>query len=376
MSFRLSSSFETTVSTAAFVAAAALTTVTADGQRLHIIEAGHGADEGVGAESHSHEEISQSLLLENKTRLTDKKSPSADSDNTLPNDIDVDVDVGVLQIGFVGVAEDGDKPVNPSIEFRNSRSLASYDCSLCGDSRPLLSADTNMQDLIADCESANFVVGDDCPSKVECFDTSLVTNTSDAFWGSSFRGDLNCWDVSSVLEMRSMFQEAYNFNGGIPDWDVSSVSDMSRMFYFAGNFNQDLEEWDVSGVFYMERMFQGTPEVTADFDQCLATWAEKTPTYVNTFKMFEYTMCPYQPDNPDDEVGPWCQGLVGQGCGAIAATDAPIAATDAPIAATEAPIVSSISRSSKSSKKTSKIGSSSSSTKRTKNSKKSKSSSS
>merc|ERR1711971_852909 len=44
----------------------------------------------------------------------------------------------------------------------------------------------------------------------------------------------------------------------------------------------------------------------SDFDQCLSTWAEKTPNDVDTYLMFDNTGCPGE-SNPLPEVGPWCQ---------------------------------------------------------------------
>jgi surface protein len=42
-------------------------------------------------------------------------------------------------------------------------------------------------------------------------------------------GSILKWDVSSVVNMRSMF-EYTNFSGDLSDWDVSNVIDMSSMF--------------------------------------------------------------------------------------------------------------------------------------------------
>jgi surface protein len=43
--------------------------------------------------------------------------------------------------------------------------------------------------------------------------------------------DIGCWDVSSVKNMRSMFENAKAFNQDIGSWDVSSVEDMRPMFH-------------------------------------------------------------------------------------------------------------------------------------------------
>ena len=74
------------------------------------------------------------------------------------------------------------------------------------------------------------------------------------------------------------------------------------MFDGAFNFNQPLNDWDVGGVNDMDSMFY---EATK-FNQCLSTWADKTPPDVSVINIFEDSGCP----NKDAvaTVGPWCQG--------------------------------------------------------------------
>merc|ERR1711865_709886 len=43
------------------------------------------------------------------------------------------------------------------------------------------------------------------------------------------------------------------------------------------------------------------------FNQCLSTWADKTPPDVSVIKLFEDSGCPNNAD-PDPSVSPWCQG--------------------------------------------------------------------
>jgi prepilin-type processing-associated H-X9-DG protein len=75
-------------------------------------------------------------------------------------------------------------------------------------------------------------------------------------------------DVSSVINMNTMFYGSTAFNGDISEWDVSSVTNMSYMFFGAQRsmaifpngcllsqcdgmflattaFNGDISEWDV-----------------------------------------------------------------------------------------------------------------------------------
>ncbi len=101
------------------------------------------------------------------------------------------------------------------------------------------------------------------------WDVSSVTNMSSMFQEASrFEGKsgMEFWDVSNVTDMSSMFQGAVKFNKNIGSWDVSNVTDMSGMFT-SSNFNQDISSWDVSNVTNMARMFEFT-----DFNQNISSW--------------------------------------------------------------------------------------------------------
>eukprot|EP00961_Rhodomonas_salina_P074387 999225-Rhodomonas_salina.1 len=85
-------------------------------------------------------------------------------------------------------------------------------------------------------------------------DTSLITDMSNMFGGTSFNGNIANWNVSAVNDMGGMFRDS-SFNGNIANWDVSAVNDMSGMFtesLFTGN----ISKWDVSAVNDMSYMFQ------------------------------------------------------------------------------------------------------------------------
>merc|ERR1711988_1088850 len=88
------------------------------------------------------------------------------------------------------------------------------------------------------------------------------------FSASDFNGDLSSWDVSSVNNMKSMFQMASSFNGDLSSWDVSSVGNMHHMFGYAPSFNGDLSSWDVSKVTAMQYMFEGASSFNGD----LSSW--------------------------------------------------------------------------------------------------------
>jgi len=59
----------------------------------------------------------------------------------------------------------------------------------------------------------------------------------------------------------------------------------------------------VASVTTMNSMFRGA----YTFNQCLSSWADKTPPNVSIGDIFEDSGCPDK-SNPDPSVGPWCQG--------------------------------------------------------------------
>ena len=81
-------------------------------------------------------------------------------------------------------------------------------------------------------------------------------------------GNMNLWDVSSVIDMNEMFYCASSFNQPINEWDVSKVTDMTEMFVDAISFNQPIGEWDVSKVQHMGGMFKGA----SSFNQNIGNW--------------------------------------------------------------------------------------------------------
>ena len=105
--------------------------------------------------------------------------------------------------------------------------------------------------------------------------TSLVTDTSNLFYNTSFNEDISSWDTSNVTDMSGMFYNAQSFNQDIGNWDVSKVTTMFGMFHGVSVFNQDIGRWDVSKVTNMSYMFgssdNGFTGVVA-FNQDLGDW--------------------------------------------------------------------------------------------------------
>ena len=133
---------------------------------------------------------------------------------------------------------------------------------------------------------------------------ALGDNVAGAFWQASissmfyncinavFANYMNQWDVSKIIAMGSMFQNATLFNQPLSNWNVSNCQSFTSMFTSSG-FNQNISNWNLSGLNGRsqgcEYMFQSTP-----FNQDLSTWnitgiasgtnvANRTPMFLNIF---------------------------------------------------------------------------------------------
>ena len=106
-----------------------------------------------------------------------------------------------------------------------------------------------------------------------------VSNWGDIQWSSMQMAFYGCSnfnitaadtpDLSNVMTMLSMFQDASSFNSDISNWDVSSVTNMSSMFREASSFNQDLSGWCVQQ--FGEQPFW--------FDRDANSWALPRPNW-------------------------------------------------------------------------------------------------
>jgi surface protein len=119
---------------------------------------------------------------------------------------------------------------------------------------------TSLSNYFEFCANFNGAIGN--------WDVSSVINMSSIFASSAFNQDIGSWDVSSVINMFRMFRGSSVFNQDIGSWDVSSLTDMSRMFEATGAFNQDIGSWDVSSVVNMSRVFNNA----GAFNQDIGNW--------------------------------------------------------------------------------------------------------
>jgi hypothetical protein len=87
------------------------------------------------------------------------------------------------------------------------------------------------------------------------FPVRHLTDISYLFETWNFNESIEHFDVSNVVNMRSLFEENEIFNQPLNSWDVSNVEDMRNMFCAAYNFDQNLGAWDISNAPDMEDMF-------------------------------------------------------------------------------------------------------------------------
>jgi surface protein len=97
--------------------------------------------------------------------------------------------------------------------------------------------------------------------------TNQITDTSFMFQNSKITGLDGNWDVSSVTNMKSMFNNCSSFVGVnmIDNWNVSKVTDMSYMFNGCSSFQgTDVSYWNTKSVRNTRNMFAGCNPFQAD----------------------------------------------------------------------------------------------------------------
>jgi surface protein len=91
------------------------------------------------------------------------------------------------------------------------------------------------------------------------------TTLSYGFYNTpNFNSNIDQWDTSNVISMKSTFESASSYNSPLQQWNASKVIDMTNMFKNASSFNQQISYtrsspyWDVRGVLNMQSIFEGT----------------------------------------------------------------------------------------------------------------------
>jgi surface protein len=134
--------------------------------------------------------------------------------------------------------------------------------------------------------------------EMNCWDVSSITDMKYLFSFDSLNEPIGCWDVGSVTDMYQMFIYATNFNQPIGNWNVGSVTDMNSMFYEATNFNQPIGNWNVGKVTDMRFMFDSA----TNFNQPIWDWNVGSVT--DMYAMF------FHATNFNQPIGNWNVGKV------------------------------------------------------------------
>jgi bacterial surface protein 26-residue repeat len=118
---------------------------------------------------------------------------------------------------------------------------------------------------------------------ISTWDVSSVTDISNMFRAARvFNTELEQWDTSSVTKMSGVFSWAYEFNQNINSWNISSVNNLSNVFFAAKKFNQPLDNWDTSSTTNMSKIFDGAYK----FNQDINNWNVSSVTDMS--EMFLY----------------------------------------------------------------------------------------
>lgn len=121
---------------------------------------------------------------------------------------------------------------------------------------------------VTDMAFAFFDSGIGNEGNLNAWDVSSVVNMEAVFFGTkNFNQVLDAWNTENVEILKGMFAGTKIFNQPLDTWDVSNVEDMSFMFQDALKFNQPLNSWDVSNVENMSYMFSNTMVFNGEIDE-------------------------------------------------------------------------------------------------------------
>ena len=95
------------------------------------------------------------------------------------------------------------------------------------------------------------------------WDTRHVTDLSHLFKNSNFNEDITSWNVSSVTNMESIFENNSDFNHVLDAWNVASCTNFNNMFYLNDSFDDShrlnypnkFKLWNISDNATLNNMF-------------------------------------------------------------------------------------------------------------------------
>jgi Mycoplasma protein of unknown function, DUF285 len=99
--------------------------------------------------------------------------------------------------------------------------------------------------------------------------------------------NLSQWNVSSVVDMRSMFNSSVAFQSDLSAGDVSNVEYTDSVFYGSIGFNSDIASWNVARVKNTTAMFK----LAFSFNQSLCSWHALVQPTLAAISMFAVSGC-------------------------------------------------------------------------------------
>lgn len=179
-------------------------------------------------------------------------------------------------------------------QTRSSKGLIDSGCAaLCADhdGDPVDTSGEDFADLVSLYLDASATIYGNITMDWNFTDSNTTENEAAIIYG-----DIECWDVSEVMDMSGAFAFQEDFNTGLECWDVRSVTDMSEMFYEASSFDQNLNVWKDKvprGNIDTTDMFSGTAcEIQSDPDTTGRPWCRfDAPLYSPQFECFFFGNC-------------------------------------------------------------------------------------
>ena len=114
--------------------------------------------------------------------------------------------------------------------------------------------------------------------------------------GYTFRPSIGVYFSGQPTSFASLFKDSTTFND--PDvitWDMSSVTDVSSMFENASAFNQDISSWVVTSINKFAKMLKGA----AAFNQDLSGWTNRLVKSGASYFEFDLGATSYLLSRPD-----------------------------------------------------------------------------
>ncbi len=136
---------------------------------------------------------------------------------------------------------------------------------------------TSMENAFYGCNNLN-ISATDIPN------LTGVTSMANMFRScSSLNGPANIgqWNVSTVLDMQSMFRSATVFNQNVGTWNVANVLNMFAMFRTASSFNQNLGSWTLNNAVNLGGMLESAGLSCENYSNTLIGWAANNPSVTN-----------------------------------------------------------------------------------------------